>query len=420
MRTLRLGRSLGLALALCAPAGLASAYPTDAGARTGIRRLDWQRKKDEAAKPPRGLPSGARWGSDRVRLRLTGQGHDLDLPAGAPKDEALQAGLQAILSRNACKDYRVAIFDLSDPPMPRFAGVREEERQTPGSVAKVLPAAALLDQVRRRFPDDVAAREAFLREVSVVADHWAMPNSHQVPVITAKGAQVRRVLAGDRFSLWEWIDHALSPSSNAAGTTIWREATLMALLGADYPPKARDDRTIARWDRTSFSDAAFTAIDGPQTEAGLDAADFELRSFFTKGAGRYLRSGTSRVGPRALLRWWLRVEQGRMGDAWVSLELKRMLYLTRRRVRYAQAPELAEHAVYFKSGSLFECVKEPGFTCVQYQGNKTNVLNALVAVETADGRHHYVIAVMSNELKKNAATDHGRLAGEIHRLVTRP
>ncbi len=47
MRTLRLGRSLGLALALCAPAGLASAYPTDAGARTGIRRLDWQRKKDE-------------------------------------------------------------------------------------------------------------------------------------------------------------------------------------------------------------------------------------------------------------------------------------------------------------------------------------------------------------------------------------
>ena len=31
--------------------------------------------------------------------------------------------------------------------------------------------------------------------------------------------------------------------------------------------------------------------------------------------------------------------------------------------------------------------------------------------------HVYVVAVMSNELKRNAASDHARLASEIHALV---
>ncbi|MEL6546954.1 MAG: hypothetical protein AAFQ82_20170, partial [Myxococcota bacterium] len=154
------------------------------------------------------------------------------------------------------------------------------------------------------------------------------------------------------------------------------------------------------------------------------------------------------------------------------------------------------HAAYFKSGSLYQCKPEPGFTCIQYQGNVVNVLNALVEIETAppeppateesspaeatndsvqpvapqgaeaggeelakekpteDGakdatksavtqntdpakpadadaeneaaqelaapepKHVYIVSVMSNELKRNAAMDHARLADQIHQAIT--
>lgn len=401
----------------CLPVS-AAAYPTDAGERTGIRRLDWQRNIDAKRLKGRATAPGARWGSDRIALAMTGPGRDFDLTARTPKDPALQAGLEAILRRASWSRYNVAILDISDPALPRFAGVDDTATQTPGSVAKVLVAAALLRALKARFPDDVAAREAILRRTMVSADAWLMPNSHEVPVILGDKVAVRRVLSGDTFSLWEWMDHALSPSSNAAGTLVWREAILAELLGADYPPASRGEALWARWDKKAFTTAAFGAVDQPLREAGLDPDTFRLRAFFTKGGGRYIKSSSSRTSPLAILQWLVRVEQGRMVDAWSSLELKRMLYLTRRRVRYTQAPALAEHGVFFKSGSLYECKKEPGFTCGKYRGNVVNVLNGLVAVETSDGKHRYLVAVMSNELRKNAASDHARLAGEIHSLIT--
>jgi hypothetical protein len=151
------------------------------------------------------------------------------------------------------------------------------------------------------------------------------------------------------------------------------------------------------------------------------------------------------------------VEQGKLIDEWSSLELKKMLYITRKRVRYLYGPALNACAAFFKSGSLFRCQPEPDFTCIQYQGNVINALNALIEIETplpappqppvgnqgadgpgidaateaapktseteADQAAHpsprsYIVAVMSNELRRNAAMDHAKLAGEIHELVT--
>jgi hypothetical protein len=298
--------------------------------------------------------------------------------------------------------------------------------QTPGSVAKVLVAAGLLQELKDRFPSDIPGREALLRSTTVTADEWAMPNSHEVPVVDGDRVAVRPVRRGDTFSLWEWLDHALSPSSNAAGTTVWREGILMNLLGKDYPPAHYDEALFGRWDKAAFSAAAFDTVDRPQVEAGLDPANFKLRLFFTTGPSRFLHSEESRVSPLALLQWMVAVEQGRMVDEFSSLELKRLLYLTRRRIRYAQAPELNAAAVFFKSGSLFECAPEPGFECVQYQGNVVNVLNALVEVESAAPADAnaprpltYMVAVMSNELKRNAADDHAKLASSVHQLLQR-
>ncbi len=437
------------------------AYPTDEFERTQMRRLKWQQAVNAGEKRGSKIPAGAQWPTSKVRLRLSELGKDYRLTAETPKDPALQAGLEAILKRGSFKRYNVAIVDITDPAAVRWAGVHETDTQTPGSVAKVLAAAGLFEELKQRFPQDLAAREAFLRDTKIVADDWSMPNSHEVPVIDAAGnASIRRVFAGDTFSLWEWLDHALSPSSNAAGTTVWREAILMRLLGPGaYPPAAYDGPLYARWDKPTFSAAAFDVLDKPLRDAGLDPASFSLRLFFTKGPSKYLDNDESRTSPLALVQWMLAVEQGRMVDAWSSLELKKLLYLTRRRVRYAKAPELKEAAVYFKSGSLFECAPEEGFTCVQYQGNVVNVLNALVEVEaeppaaaaipaaptppsapeaqkapappetpvtTATSAPSspkpttvYIVAVMSNELKRNAAEDHAKLASALHELVQR-
>lgn len=110
-------------------------------------------------------------------------------------------------------------------------------------------------------------------------------------------------------------------------------------------------------------------------------------------------------------------------DAWSSLELKRYLYLTRKRYRYSYAPELNEAAVFFKSGSLYDCKPEEGFRCGKYRGNERNLMNSIAIVETparpAEGvaARRYIVALMSNVLRMNSAWDHSRLAAAIDEAV---
>jgi acid stress-induced BolA-like protein IbaG/YrbA len=99
--------------------------------------------------------------------------------------------------------------------------------------------------------------------------------------------------------------------------------------------------------------------------------------------------------------------------------LKRLLYMTERRIRYASAPALKDAAVYFKSGSLYKCKEEEGFKCGQYMGNVINYMNSVAIVEQeVDGvKLHYVVIVISNVLRKNSAVEHQALGTEIHRLI---
>ena len=128
---------------------------------------------------------------------------------------------------------------------------------------------------------------------------------------------------------------------------------------------------------------------------------------------------TSYADARELLRFALRMEQGRLVDAFSSREIKRLLYMTQRRIRYASAPALKHAAVYFKSGSLYRCQPEEGFVCKKYHGNVENRMNSLAVVESPAGepRLYYVVAVMSNVLRRNSAVEHQTLATRIHRLI---
>ena len=119
------------------------------------------------------------------------------------------------------------------------------------------------------------------------------------------------------------------------------------------------------------------------------------------------------------MRYLLRLEQGRVVDDFSSREIKRLLYMTERRIRYASSPALRDSAVYFKSGSLYSCAPEEGFTCRKYHGNKRNYMNSLAVVETPAGapKLFYMVTLMSNVLRKNSAVDHQTLAARIHRIL---
>ena len=92
------------------------------------------------------------------------------------------------------------------------------------------------------------------------------------------------------------------------------------------------------------------------------------------------------------------------------------MYVTERRIRYASSPILRDSAVYFKSGSLYSCMPEPGFVCQKYHGNKRNYMNSAAIVETPAGQDqlYYLTALLSNVLRKNSAADHQEVARAIH------
>lgn len=425
----------------------AQAFPVDDYARTGIRRLKFQQDALDGLHRGPKLTPGQRWRSADIKLRMRDQGRDFELNNATPKDPFLQPALEKVLKQWSWHKYDVVILDITDPAHPRYAAVNENVSLTPGSVAKLLVASGMFDQLKQRFPNDIAARENMLKNTIVAADDWAMKDSHDLPVITGPNLDKsvsRRVAIGDKFSLWEWMDGALSASNNSAASMMWREAALMKALGPAYPPAKYDAALWKEIGRDGLTNASFDVVNKPLIDAGIDPEVLKLRLYFTKGAGKYIRSQPCGATALSLVQWLLRVEQGRMVDEWSSLELKKMMYLTRRRVRYLHTHKLDNFAAFFKSGSLFK-FKPETTERVQYEGDEQNVLNSLIEIDTtppsaealaavtgpaaelaaktvslnAAGKPYvYLVAVMSNELKRNAAEDHARLAEAIHSLVT--
>jgi hypothetical protein len=95
------------------------------------------------------------------------------------------------------------------------------------------------------------------------------------------------------------------------------------------------------------------------------------------------------------------------------------MYQTERRIRYGSSPALADAALYFKSGSLFECAPEPDFVCKAYAGNVKNLMHSVAIVEAPaqTRRLHYLVVVMSNVLRRNSAVEHQTLGTAIHKLI---
>jgi hypothetical protein len=398
--------------------GAALSYPLDGYEETGIRRVEGARLAHEGLALGGFQPPGALLTTAEVDVRLLDH-PDLQL---APADPDFTTHIRALLGENA-NAYGIAVLDLTDPDAPSYAEHRGDHRQNVGSIGKILGALGYFQALADVWPDDLDQRTRILRDTIITADDFAHTDHHNVRFFDVENRTLarRKILDGDRGSLWEYLDWMLSVSSNSAASMVMRDAMLLRHFGAEYP--VSEDQIHAffkdtpRGELTRLFQKTFWE---PVTRAGLDLGQIRQGSFFTaQGKKNVSGGGNSYATARSLMQLMLAMEQGKLVDEWSSRQLKRLLYMTERRIRYASSPALREAAVYFKSGSLYKCKEEPGFSCKAYHGNVINYMNSVAIVEQeVDGvKLHYIVIVISNVLRKNSAKDHQALGTEIHRLI---
>ena len=393
-------------------------YPLDAYRETGIRRIEAARLAVFGKMRGRKQPPGALLPAKMVDLRLLDH-PDLVLPKPDPE---FTARVVKLLGDKADR-YGVAVLDLSDIDNPRYAEHRGDYKQNVGSVGKIAAGLAVFQALADIYPDDIETRKKVLRETIITADEFIQHDHHEVRLFNPDtGAMSFRPLQiGDQGSLWEYLDWTLSISSNAAAAMLMKNAMLLKKFGKDYPvPDDEANRFFKKTPREQLRKLYEQTFLESFTRNGLDLEQFRQGSFFTRyGKTRVPTGYNSYATARELMRFFLLMEQGKLVDVFSSLEIKRLLYMTERRIRYASSPALSDSAVYFKSGSLYSCKKEAGFSCKKYHGNVRNYMNSVAVVETPAGinRLHYLATLISNVLYKNSAVDHQTLATYIHRMI---
>lgn len=403
---------------LCGAPALAAAYPLDGYPYSGIRRLEYYRLSHAGEIPGPRYPKGQYLGMEQVMPRWT-RDDGRTLP---PPDEEFGRKLTALLDKNARPNYGIAVLDLSDPAAPRYGAHNGTLQANIGSVGKILVGLAVFHQLSLIYPKDVVARERVLRDSRVIADGFSQYDHHTVVFfdLDTRRKVSRQIRAGDTGSLWEYLDWMFSASSNAAAAMVQKELIALAHFRKRYPVPEEEKAAFFRNTPPSELGRILWAV---QTQAivaaGLDPEHIRQMSLFTRGGNqRVSRGGASWGRPDQLVKYLYRLEAGTLIDAWSSRELKRLLYMTQRRIRYASHPALHDAAVYFKSGSFFQCHDGPR-GCRKYMGDKTNRLASVAIIESPaeNPRLLYMVAVMSNVLKVNSAVAHQTLALRIQRLI---
>jgi len=393
------------------------AYPLDGYAYTGIARLEAYRLAMEGRVRAPKQPPGALLSIDQVDIRLQARS-DFVIP---PPDDEFAAKVQNLLGAEADR-YALAVLDLSNLAQPRYAEHRSTARANPGSVGKILIALGVFQALADLYPDDIDTRLNILRNTLITADEFIQSDHHVVPVWQPGDARVRypKIQIGDRASLFTYLDWMLSASSNAAASMVLKHLMLLVHFGPSYPvSESKAQQFFKDTAKKELAALLSRALQEPIVRNGLDLEQLRQGSFFTRKGKQLVPGTTSHATPRELLRLLIKLEQGKLVDAFSSREIKRLLYMTQRRIRYASSPALAGAAVYFKSGSLYKCKPESGFECKKYQGNVKNMLNSVAIIEApaADPQLYYMVVVMSNVLRKNSAVVHQTLATRIHRML---
>ena len=397
----------------------APTYPIDGYPNTNIRRLYYlQSVVDEEIKGPQPI-EGAMKKTYEIQLNLDNERGD-DLTSIPSPDPGLQKAINSLFPR-LNENYSIALLDITEGKPFRYASRKETDGYQPGSVGKLAVLLGFFTELAKIYPTSFHDRLELLCTKEIHAGHWALYDEHTVSIFNTQKLSLkkRQVQANDTFLLYEWLDYMLSVSNNGAAAVCWREAILMHVFGKKYPDLTyqQSEHFFKNTPRDSLSDLAITVVNDPLRAMGITKDEWRLGTFFTDGGSDYIPPQGGSIGtPVGLMKFLIMLERGKAVDAATSLEMKKLLYMTDRRIRYAGSPVLKEAAVYFKSGSLYKCAPEPGYQCAKYKGNVDNYMNSVAIIEHSDCTT-YMVALMSNVRRKNSASDHMALAAAIDRII---
>ena len=395
-------------------------YPIDGYQRTGISRLAYLEKIVRDSIDYNRIPSGAYLSIKDIKLNLT-----------TYKDSAKvlmtpDAELQGKISKlfyGLDNSYSLAVLDMTDSTNVKYAARNENRGYQPGSVGKLAILVGLFDQLEKLCPEDWDTRINLLRFKKVKGGPFAVYDHHTIPVYDIENDKLtkRQTRQDDVFTLYEWVDHMMSVSNNGAASVVFREAMLMSVFGNDYFNLT--DEEAMNWfketDRKVISDLSIEIVNEPLRKLGISEDEWRLGGFFTDGAERFVsRQGGSIGSPKGLMKFLISLEQGKVVDSLSSLEMKRLMYMTDRRIRYAHSSRLDSAAVYFKSGSFYKCDRNKNPNCGDYAGNVYNYMNSVIIVEHPNGGPKYMVCLMTNVLNKNSASDHMYLASRIDKALS--
>jgi len=397
-------------------------YPIDGYSRTGIKRLlRLERIKSGEIKETSTLPAGAMKSYKDIQLNLLAKTKD-STAQFLIKDEKFNKEINGLFY-GLDKSYSLSVLDISDVNNIRYAARNETAGYQPGSVGKLAVLNGLFTQLAKIYPDSFDKRIELLKTKSVKAGLWGLTDEHTVPIFNIETNKLvkRQVVEADVFTLFEWADHMMSVSNNGAASIVWREVLLMAAFGKDYPTLTQEgaDAYFKNTPKKELTDLGNDVVNLPLRELGIAFDEWRLGSFFTRGANNFIGNKDGSIGsPIGLMKFLVQLEQGKVIDEKSSLEMKRLMYMTDRRIRYAQSPALSNAAVYFKSGSLYKCDRSKGEACGKYMGNVQNFMNSVIIVEHPNNKK-YMVVLMTNVLRKNSASDHMYLAGSIDKLINK-
>jgi hypothetical protein len=392
-------------------------YPIDGYRYTGIDRLLYQYKIFQDSTQNSKLKPGSFLMMEDIKLNLLGEG-----VRWPEKDPKLTEELSKIF-RYLEPEYSISVMDITDKNRIRYSGLKESVGYQPGSVAKIIAAIGLFQELHRIYGDSWEDIRGILCTKYVRGNEFVSYDHHTVPIYNVETDvyNTRPVKESDVFSLYEWLDHMFSKSSNAAASVIMREMLLVHILDKEYECTNMDDldELIEKSDRRVLGDLAEDLTNCAMENIGILPDEWRLGGLFTDGAEKYVaRKGGSIGTTKGLIKFLLSMEKGLVINPKISLELKRLMYLTDRRIRYAASPSIEKDAVYFKSGSLYSFKPEPGFVKKQYAGNRFNYMNSVAIVEKQDSSaRKYLVALMSNVLRKNSVGEHVAIAKRIDDLI---
>ncbi len=392
-------------------------YPIDGYERTGIKRLKRLEKTLDSTITEYYLKKGSFKSYKEITLWLCEQKDSVEEIMTVDQD--FQKEMMQLFPSRA--GYGITVLDMTDPDNTRYAEMNEDRGFQPGSVGKIVVATAFFNEIKKLCPEDMSVRTRLMKDKVVRSGNWGLYDHHTIPIYDIEKDKLvkRTVIASDEFTLYEWLDHMLSVSNNGAASIVWREALLMNIFGDDYFGLTQEeaDKYFETANKKELTDRAIDLVNQPLLDLGITKDEWRLGSFFTNGADKYVGSKGGSIGtPKGLMKYFIKLEKGEVIDRLTSLELKRLLYMTDRRIRYGASPRLDEASIYFKSGSFYSCDKTKDTPCGKYAGNRYNYMNSVCIVEHPDGTN-YIVCLESNVLSKNSAGAHMYLASAIDKAI---